>query len=49
VGKRDKGHKETKKSKKDTKKLSPATFLAPPTTVEVIKKKRKEKTDEDES
>ncbi len=42
MGRRDYRHRELKKSRKDTKKISAATILPPPITVEVVKKKRKE-------
>jgi len=38
MGSRDKGHKETKKQKKDVKKLPQVTIMTTPTEVEVIKK-----------
>jgi hypothetical protein len=38
MGSRDKGHKETKKQKKDSKKLPQLTIMTTPTEVEVIKK-----------
>jgi len=44
MGSRDKGHKEQKKQKKDSKKTpSIDTFVQPPMTVEVVRKKRKER------
>ncbi len=42
MGRRDYRHRETKKTKKDTKRLSTDTFLTPPATVEVIKKGKRE-------
>ena len=48
MGKRDYRHREPKKSKKDAKKLSPATILPPPATVEVVRKVRKEQIDKEE-
>ena len=42
MGRRDYRHRETKKSKKDTKQITVATILPPPTTVEVVKKGKKE-------
>jgi len=42
MGRRDYRHREPKKTKKDTKKPLTATILPPPTTVEVIKKGKKE-------
>ena len=42
MGARDKSGRETKKPKKDTKKLGIApTTIAPPPEVEVVRKKRK--------
>ena len=43
MGRRDYRHREPKKSKKDAKKISAATILPSPVTVEVIKKGRKER------
>jgi len=48
MGKRDYRHRESKKSKKDTKKLSPVTILPPPVNVEVIKKGKKEREAEEQ-
>ena len=48
MGKRDYRHRETKKSKKDTRKLSPITIMPPPANVEVIKKGKKERKEEEE-
>ncbi|MFC1988781.1 hypothetical protein ACFLVJ_02995 [Chloroflexota bacterium] len=48
MGGRDYRHRETKKTKKDTKKISATTILSPPTTVEVIKKGKKEAREEGE-
>ena len=42
MGRRDFRHREPKKTKKDTKKLSADIILPPPATVEVIKKGKKE-------
>ena len=42
MGSRDFGHKETKKPRKDAKKAIISDIIAPPVTVEVVKKKRKE-------
>ena len=42
MGGRDYRHREPKKAKKSTKKISAATILPPPMTVEVIKKGKKE-------
>ena len=47
MGGRDYRHRETKKPKKDAKKISPATILAPPAGVEVIKKGKKEEKEEE--
>jgi len=41
MGRRDYRHREPKKTKKDTKKVSAVTILPPPTAVEVIKKGKK--------
>ncbi len=43
MGSRDYRHREPKKPKKDTKKISAATILPPPVTVEVIKKGKQER------
>ena len=43
MGRRDYRHREPKKAKKDTKKISVATILPPPTTVEVVRKGKKER------
>ena len=49
MGKRDYRHREPKKQKKDTKKIVPTTtILSPPMTVEVVKKPRKEKGEDEE-
>ena len=42
MGKRDFRHRESKKPKKDAKKVSATTILPPSTAVEVIRKGRKE-------
>ena len=42
MGRRDYRHREPKKLKKDTKKISATTILPSPITVEVVKKKQKE-------
>jgi hypothetical protein len=47
MGRRDFGRREPKKHKKDTKKVSPATILSPPMTVEVIKKEKKRRKEEE--
>jgi len=49
MGRRDYRRRETKKSKKDAKKVLPATILAPSETVEVIRKGKKERKEEEES
>ncbi len=43
MGRRDYRHREPKKPKKDAKKVSAATILPPPMTVEVMKKGKKER------
>jgi len=48
MSRRDYRHREPKKSKKDTKKLSQITILPTPTNVEVIKKGKKEREVEEE-
>jgi len=47
MGKRDYRHREPKKSKKDTKKISADIILPPSTTVEVVKKGKKEQKTEE--
>jgi len=47
VGRRDYRHRETKKPKRDAKKISVTTILPPSTAVEVIKKGRKERKEEE--
>ena len=47
MGRRDFRHREPKKPKKDAKKISAATVLPPPVTVEVIKKGKKEPKEEE--
>mgnify|MGYP001106720254 CR=1 FL=1 len=47
MGSRDYRRREPKKAKKDAKKISVATILTPPTTVEVIKKGKKERKTEE--
>ena len=47
MGRRDFRHRETKKPKRDTKKISAETILPPPTTVEVIKKGKREPREEE--
>ena len=46
MGGRDYRKREPKKPKKDSKRISAATILPPPMTVEVVKKGKKEKTEE---
>ena len=47
MGRRDYRHRESKKPKKDAKKILAETILPPSTTVEVVKKGKKEpKTEE---
>ena len=46
MGGRDYRKRDPKKPKKDSKKISAATILPPPMTVEVVKKGKKEKTEE---
>ena len=48
MGKRDYRHRETKKTKKDTTKLSVVPIVMAPSIVEVVKKKKKKKKEEDE-
>ncbi|MFC2052554.1 hypothetical protein ACFLT4_07495 [Chloroflexota bacterium] len=48
MGKRDYRYREPKKPKKDIRKLSAATILPTPATVEVIKKGKKERKEEEE-
>jgi hypothetical protein len=48
VGRRDYRHRESKKPKKDTKKIPAATILPSPITVEVIKKGKKKPKEEAE-
>ena len=47
MGRRDYRHRESKKPKKDAKKISVDTILPPPATVEVIKKGKKEGKEEE--
>ena len=46
MGKRDFRHRETKKPKKDAKKVSATAILSPPMTVEVVKKEKKRRVEE---
>ena len=50
MGKRDYRHREPKKTKKDTRKISPISIMPPPAQVEVIKKgkKKREEVEEEE-
>jgi len=50
MGKRDYRHREPKKTKKDTRKISPISIMPPPVQVEVIKKgkKKREEAEEEE-
>jgi len=48
MGKRDYRHREPKKAKKDAKKPTTATILPPSTTVEVIRKGKREQKEEQE-
>ena len=47
MGGRDYRHRESKKSKKESKKVPSATVIAPPVTVEVVKKGKKERGEEE--
>jgi hypothetical protein len=47
MGRRDYRHRESKKPRKDAKKISADTILPSPTTVEVIKKGKKEQKTEE--
>ena len=47
MGRRDKRWRETKKPKKDAKKVSVATILPLPVTVEVVRKERKKQEEEE--
>ncbi len=48
MGKRDYRHRETRKPKKDTKKILATDILPPPIAVEVIKKGKKGRKEEEE-
>ena len=48
MGKRDYRHRESKKSKKDTRKISPITILPSPMNVEVVKKEKKRREEVEE-
>ena len=43
MGKRDYRHREAKKSKKDSRKITPIEILQPSVQVEVIKKRKKKR------
>ena len=47
MGSRDYRHRETKKAKKDDKKMPQVTVLKTPANVEVIKKKKKHEEEEE--
>ena len=46
MGSRDYRHRETKKPKKDSKKLPPITILPAPVDVEVVRKRKKTREEE---
>jgi len=46
MGHRDYRRRESKKPKKDAKKVSAATILPSPTTVEIVKRKKERKVEE---
>jgi len=46
MGRRDYRHREPKKHKKDVKKIAATPILSPPVAVEVIKKGKKEREEE---
>jgi hypothetical protein len=48
MGKRDFSHREQKKTKKDARKLPPVSIVTTPASVEVIKRERKKREDEEE-
>ena len=48
MGRRDYRHREPKKAKKESKKISPTDILPPPMTVEVVKKGKKKRESEEE-
>ena len=48
MGRRDYRHREQKKVKKDAKKISPLNIVSTPANVEVIRKVRKKKEEEEE-
>ncbi len=47
MARRDKRWRERKKPKRDYKKIAPTTILTPPITVEVVKKGKKRKAEEE--
>jgi len=47
MGRRDYRHREAKKPKREDKKIAHSTSLTPPVTVEVIKKGKKRKEEEE--
>jgi hypothetical protein len=47
MGRRDYRHREAKKAKKDTRKISEVTILPTPTTVEVVKRGKKKAEEEE--
>jgi len=48
MGRRDYRHREPKKAKKNAKKISPLNIVSTPANVEVIKKVRKKREEEEE-
>jgi len=46
MGRRDYRHRESKKTKKEPKKISPIEILPTPMSVEVVKKKKREPEEE---
>ncbi|MDP3878799.1 MAG: hypothetical protein Q8Q07_00635 [Dehalococcoidales bacterium] len=48
MGKRDYRQRESKKPKKDARKIPTTNVLQPPTTVEVVKKGKKEREEDDQ-
>jgi hypothetical protein len=49
MGKRDYGHREQKKAKKDARKVPPVTIVTTPVEVEVIRKGKKKPEEEEEA
>ena len=49
MGRRDYRHREPRKPRKDAKKVLPASILTPSETVEVIRKGKRERKEEEES